>query len=246
MPIRAVLYKFAKRIFATKREKLESEHLISMLKKGLRFCPNKIEIIFEIGANHGQDGKALQEYYRIQDENLYLFEPHPVLFEELKSKYPQNKIMGVALSDYVGDAVFNISEVDGSNDGVSTLGKRILLTGNEGMEKTVIEVSTLDEEMKRTNIQKIDLIKLDVEGFSYDVIKGGEKTFREKVVALQVESEVVEVFRGQKLYQEVSVLLASYGFVETYKEQYVTQNDTVWVHEAYLQKANEFYNINIL
>jgi hypothetical protein len=31
------------------------------------------------------------------------------------------------------------------------------------------------------------------------------------------------------------------GFIETYKEQSVTQNDTVWVQERFWRKPEEFY-----
>ncbi|WP_421762843.1 FkbM family methyltransferase [Ekhidna sp.] len=230
------------RILFSKRERLANSPLIEMIEKSRKYSDIDVNVIFEIGANHGQDAKKIQTFYRIEPSNIYLFEPHPILSKELKENYPLSQIFPIALSDKSGHANFNITKVGGRNDGVSTLGERLLVKGDENYQQLEVEVSTLDKVMEElSHVSSIDLIKIDVEGFTYEVLKGGENTFRNKVGCIQVESETVEVFKGQQLYPAISKLLISYGFVEMYKEQFVTQNDTVWIHKRHLLHPEKFY-----
>ena len=43
-------------------------------------------------------------------------------------------------------------------------------------EKQVISLSTIDYYIKKNNIEYVDLIKIDVEGHEFNVIKGAEKS----------------------------------------------------------------------
>lgn len=55
------------------------------------------------------------------------------------------------------------------------------------------------------------LLKIDVQGFEYEVLKGAH-TFLKNVEWIYVEASFVELYEGQKLANEVSELLESYGF----------------------------------
>jgi len=227
----------------TRKEQLRDAPLITMLEKGAKHCRDKsVQVIFEIGANHGQDAELMREYYDVPAKNVFVFEPHPDLADEIARHYPAFNLFRCALSDKPGRSTFNITPVAGRNDGVSTLGERLLVKGDENFRQVDVEVDTLDRVMERLpQVERIDLMKIDVEGFTYEVLQGAKRTLAEKVVVLQLESEVVEVFKGQKLYPEIAEQLRQLGFIETYKEQSVTQNDTVWVQERFWRKPEEFY-----
>lgn len=104
----------------------------------------------------------------------YGFEPIPVLFENLKAKYAghQNcRLLDIALSDQPGTSSFNYVV---SNPSYSGLLKRRYDRPNE--EDTLITVRTerLDDLLPRS--QRVDLIKIDVEGGEMLVLRGAVET----------------------------------------------------------------------
>ena len=227
------------------RQAVPRDHkLIRMLEIGTKYCTRRtIDVIFEIGANHGQDADLLREHYDVRPENMFLFEPHPELAAEIARRFPEVNLFRRALADQPGRSTFNITPAGGRNDGVSTLGDRVLVTGDEAFRQVDVDVDTLDRVMEQLpHVSMIDLLKIDVEGFAFEVIRGATRTLSERVAVLQLECEVVEVFRGQKLYPDVADELRKLGFIETYKEQHVTQNDTVWVHQRFWRTPDEFYS----
>lgn len=108
----------------------------------------------------------------------YGFEPIPFMFQALKAKYQgqQNcEILDVALSNQTGEATFNYVV---SNPSYSGLRKRKY--DREGEEDTTITVRTakLDEVLPAD--QKVDLIKIDVEGGEMLVLEGARQTLLQK------------------------------------------------------------------
>lgn len=105
------------------------------------------------------------------------FEPIPALFDALQSKYlGQNcEILDIALSNQKGETTFNYVV---SNPSYSGLRKRQY--DREGEIDTTITVQTakLDEVLPLD--QKVDLIKIDVEGGEMLVLEGSRQTLLKK------------------------------------------------------------------
>lgn len=57
-----------------------------------------------------------------------------------------------------------------------------------------------------------EFIKLDTQGTEYDILQGGVRTLQERSVALLVEVEFCEIYKGQKLFSDIELLLRSLGF----------------------------------
>ena len=75
-------------------------------------------------------------------------------------------------------------------------------------ETIVVETDTLDNLLLRFGIQKVDFLKIDVEGSEIEVLKGSVHTLEitEKIV---VETHIRD---GRKTSYEVQQLLKSCGF----------------------------------
>ncbi|MCE5185858.1 MAG: FkbM family methyltransferase [Planctomycetaceae bacterium] len=105
------------------------------------------------------------------------FEPLPDHYEELVKKFPFSNIQlyNVALSDRKGMSSFNYVI---SNPAYSGLKKRPYDRPHE--EDTQIEVRTerLDDVLRAAMVDDLDVVKIDVEGAEYLVIKGAAQAMR--------------------------------------------------------------------
>ena len=105
------------------------------------------------------------------------FEPIPNLYKALQHKYASNpncKVFNLALSDTKGNSTFNYVV---SNPSYSGLVKRAYDKKNEKDKQINVKVDLLDEIIDKHI--KIDMIKIDVEGGEYQVLKGARKTIQQ-------------------------------------------------------------------
>jgi FkbM family methyltransferase len=79
-------------------------------------------------------------------------------------------------------------------------------------KKIKVAVDTLDNMIKTHDIKKIDLIKIDVEGYEVEVIKGGRKFFK----SIDKVDMIVEIWDDDNLDRFVKVL-KSYNLKFTYR-----------------------------
>ena len=100
----------------------------------------------------------------------FAFEPIPDLFSELKKKYKDIcEVKNYAITDSCGESEFHYVV---SNPAYSGIKKRSY-PKDEIIDKIKIKTSTLDKEL--INEPRVDLIKIDVEGGEYGVLKGAKE-----------------------------------------------------------------------
>jgi len=124
----------------------------------------------DIGAHKGEILSRLLKHSPIAKH--IAFEPIPYLFEGLKSKFGNKAVIyPFALSDHAGVTEFNLVLDDPAYSGLK---KRKYKTDKPSIQTIQVVVKTLDE-LIPADSKKIDLIKIDVEGGEFDVLKGAEK-----------------------------------------------------------------------
>lgn len=149
-------------------ERQDSEMLFKLLKNG--------DNIFDIGANIGWYSCHMAK--KLPNSKIYAFEPIPETFEKLRQNVELNKLENVVLnniafSSKVEKMTFFYSPlVTGASSSQN-------ITESENMSKLVCNADTIDNYISVKNIDKLDLIKCDVEGGEFFVFKGGERTIRE-------------------------------------------------------------------
>lgn len=100
----------------------------------------------------------------------FAYEPIPDLFSELEIKYKNIcEVKNYAISDSCGESEFHHVI---SNPAYSGIKKRSY-PKDEKIDKIKIKTSTLDKEL--INELRVDLIKIDVEGGEYGVLKGAKE-----------------------------------------------------------------------
>lgn len=173
----------------------------------------QFESIIDIGANVGQFGKKIRQYY--PTAHLYSFEPIPFVCEELKLNFkddPNFTAINVGLGDSDGKTKFHMNLF---SDSSSMLEIAELHTKNFPYTKDEIEIDVevkqLDNCFKVNEIQKPYLVKIDVQGFEEQVINGGLQVIRNADMII-TESSYKELYKGQALFDTLYEKLKAMGF----------------------------------
>lgn len=173
---------------------------------------NSNAVIFDIGANVGTF--LYQFENKLKHQNIYAFEPNKKLNIRLKRLFPSMNISSVALSDENTTAQFKVPIIKGkmvaSRGTLNTLYKE---KDEENSYTETVEVVKLDDWAKSKNIQKIDFIKIDVEGNEMKTLFGGKETIQKFRPTLMVEME--QRHHEQSIWNEISEV-ESWGFDANY------------------------------
>jgi FkbM family methyltransferase len=140
---------------------------------GLDCLPKKVldalsgKDFLDLGAFYGDSSIVFLQF---NPRKIYAYEPVPysykVLLKTIRKNAPD---IIVPIKKGLGDSRQTMQI------GLSSSASSLLAAFQSGRETTTIDVDTIDNECKSRNI---GLIKMDVEGFEYYVIKGGLETIR--------------------------------------------------------------------
>lgn len=138
-------------------------HLLNYIKKRTN---NNPVIILDVGANIGQYALLANDIFKTNCI-IHSFEPTELAFKKLK-KNTQNfkniNLINKGIGDFNGETkIF----YDGKGSVQSSIIEDDFLKYSE-----TIELVTIDDFCKINNIQKITILKLDVEGYEYQSLMG--------------------------------------------------------------------------
>lgn len=185
---------------------------------------NKIEVdassvvILDVGANDGWFAKVV---YRFAGENTSV-----ISFEPLRSMIPKLKMLAEKYSFYqyeniaLGAANEIIEITEYNTTGLSSL--KGLSTSYEYSHqhydtsianKYPVNVATIDWYLADRKITSPLILKIDTQGFEYEVLKGAEQALlKGQIKVVIVEVMTVEKYSGGVLYDRIFESLHSYGF----------------------------------
>ena len=149
----------------------------------------KQPIVFDIGANTGSYAILCQKIN--SNAKIFCFEPHPKNFAILEKKVNDNNQIypiNLALSNS-SSSVDLYDYADNLNSRHASLYQDVIETvKKEASIKFEIKTSTIDEIITKYKIEKIHLIKIDVEGHDLRVIQGAEQALEKNIInAIQFE-----------------------------------------------------------
>ena len=121
-------------------------------------------------------------------------------------------IFRTALGATTGVVDFHVSEREDSSS-VLEIGERQIHRFPGTAEKSVVSVplETLDDALAAERLIRPCLLKVDVQGYEFEVLQGATQTLRE-VDEILVELSFAELYVGQHLAADVIEVLTSAGF----------------------------------
>jgi FkbM family methyltransferase len=189
----------------------------------LRLCRTfesfDVGIVYDVGANRGQYGKSLRKYG--YEEKIVSFEPlssaHEKLAEEATEDPRWTVAERVAVSDSRGEQVLHISENSVSSS-LHPIKERHVASAPESeyVREETVPKRRLDEIMEKYEYEgktgsSRKALKIDTQGHEEAVLAGAGERLREFAV-IQLEMSLVELYEGQKLFDDLKRELEDKSF----------------------------------
>ena len=170
-----------------------------------RYSPKKDDVILDLGAYNSMFAIYSSKYIGSKGK-AYVFEPNPKNFNTIKKNIRINKIKNIIP---IKGGLWNKKDIleMSDNDSESSI---VLETKGKKMR---VPVDTLDNFVQKNNLQRIDFIKMDVEGAELEIIDGGVETLKRFHPKLAIAS--YHIRNGEKTYKEVEKKLRALGYKTT-------------------------------
>jgi len=211
---------------------LYQKKIIKFLKKnGL----SRINLIFDVGAHKGESINLFLKNMTVK--NIISFEASPLNFKfleinkkNLEKKFPNTKITieNIALGSDGKTIVFkqfNESSSSTMNDinQESKYFKKKFNLLNFRNKKNIyksfkLKTETLDNYMKKNNFDKISFLKIDTEGYEYEILKGLKKRI-EFIDTIMFEHHYDNMIIKKYTFSDINSFLKENNFHQIYKSK---------------------------
>jgi len=181
----------------------------------LRLCGIAEPMVVDGGAHRGSFVEAIRKLS--PGARFLCFEPDPLLADALRTKFfrnPEVQIVPSALGSACGTADFNINRSRANNSLLSSSGDTSGRLGEimETVERIEVEVTTLDEALRRAEFGSCDILKLDLQGHDLQALAGAAHSLRTVRVVI-VEVWYAPVYTDSVTFLQIFNLLHDSGFV---------------------------------
>lgn len=167
-------------------------------------------VVFDVGANQGETIRAFQKY--LPDCTIHAFEPAPETYRVLctaTSSAPNVILNNVALGSAADERPLLVSSLSGMT---SLLQSGKDYWGNV-IDSVPVRITTIDAYRSQNKIERIDVIKLDTQGFDLEVLRGSAVALAEGSIHLiLIEIIFSEIYSGCPRPEEVLSFMRANGF----------------------------------
>jgi FkbM family methyltransferase len=170
--------------------------------------------IYDIGAATGHFSAAIAKLENVRQ--VESFEPIPVAFQALQQRlasYPHVHCHNVALGSANGSADLHLS---GSSDSSSLLPvareHESVFPGTQNIGRISVRVACLDDYVDQHKLTLPDVIKIDVQGYEVEVLKGASRALAHARHCI-LETSFVSLYEGSPLFEEVYAFMLDNGFL---------------------------------
>ncbi|CAN5731227.1 hypothetical protein BH24ACI5_BH24ACI5_07870 [soil metagenome] len=232
---RGLRYRFMKRIRLGRDPLADSR----------RIHPGTIACVFDVGAHVGQSAALFSDTFRGAD--IHSFEPDPTSFAQLRTvaaAYPRVTAVNAAVGDRAGEATFFINRFSQTNSILRPRdGAGEFLVASDGLDvrqETRVPVITLDQYCAEHAIERVDLLKLDTQGYELRVLDGATSLIQRRAVPLiYLEVGFIPLYEQQPLFPEVYQYLydRDYRLVWLYESSFHTHLFTIGANALFVDTA---------
>lgn len=201
-----------------------------------RFIQTESDIcIFDVGANIGQSIEEFRSFF--PTASIYSFEPSPSTFCKLREKskgIPNVTTWNLGVGSEEGVLSFQENE----HSVMSSFLSQGSSSWGQIVRTTAVEVITLDSFCAKHNIDYINILKSDTQGFDFEVFKGSKKLMQDnRIELIYFEFIFSDMYKSLPSFHDVFRYLTDNGFslVTFYSPHF--QNDLIsWTDALFVNQ----------
>lgn len=215
-------------------------------KKIIKFINSEFNdpiTIFDIGAHFGETIKLFQK--KINYKKIYSFEASSLNFKKLEKNFGNKLSSNIEIYNYaLGEKekktyIYQMAESSSSTINNINFNSRYLkrktkvlkIKNNNLIQKKIpIKVITLDKFISDKNINKIDLLKIDTEGYEYNILKG-LTNHHDKIKLIYFEHHYDDMIFKNYKFQDIHSILARYKFKQVMKSKMLFRKSFEYIYE---------------
>jgi len=170
------------------------------------------QTVLDVGANVGQFALFARERY--PGAKIFSFEPLEDcwgIFARIFSKDKQVQLFRYGVGPADIDVAMNVTNENDSSSILAPAATQVEVFGTAVSKTKKVQLRRLASILPSDQISAPALLKIDVQGFELDVLKGCEEQLN-RFETIYVEASYVELYRGQALAGEVIEFLRQRGF----------------------------------
>jgi FkbM family methyltransferase len=168
--------------------------------------------VVDIGANRGQFALVARQCQ--PHARVISFEPLPAAAEKFRAVFAGDDrvtLREVAIGPAPGDATIHVSKRDDSSSLLPITAAQVaLFPGTAEADTAIVRVARLREFIPASDIRPPALLKLDVQGYELEALRGCEDMLGQ-FAYVYAECSFVELYGGQALADEVIAWLREHG-----------------------------------
>ena len=174
--------------------------------------------LIDVGAHKGEFLSYATKISSIK--KFYAFEPQKPIFKILKKNFSSNrkvKLINLGISEKPSNKIFYINKLSSSStmskfdDSSKYLKIKNILTGSKKnyIDKYSIKTSSINQFFKNIKFKNC-LLKIDVEGFEYNVLKGSKNKMKD-IKYILIENQFGNLYKN-KSFEEIKKYLYKNNF----------------------------------
>jgi FkbM family methyltransferase len=197
-----------------------------------------IEVFFDVGA-HGGD-TTIRARHNFVNCRIIAFEPHPKTFRQLSentTKIPNVELFNLALGSASGEKTMFEYNESKTNSLLPNAQFAVRFREKNVIGQIQVDCLTLDEFCSESSIRKIDVLKIDTEGFDLEVLKGATSMLAQRAIKfIYFEFNDIAPRSGTSggALIPIDQLIRAYGyrFIATYNEYVIPEGEPFLVSNA--------------
>lgn len=169
--------------------------------------------VIDVGANEGQFSRAILKTF--PEARVFAFEPLPMAADKFKRNLGGDArvtLLREACGYETDNKVLNVNAFSQSSSYLDLANAhQAAFPGAVVVGKIVTKVARLDDALAEEVLQKPVLLKIDVQGYELNVLKGATEVLR-RVSYILVETSFMPMYRDEPKFEEVMSFLMGAGF----------------------------------
>jgi FkbM family methyltransferase len=199
--------------------------------------PKPPQVIYDIGANIGTWTLLAKSLF--PQVSIHAFEPlvvHYEAFEKKLYKIPDIHLHKVALGASTGTLNMQVTSFSDASSLLEIADASYEIFGLTKEREETVTVLPLDDYVSKHDLPLPDLIKLDIQGYELEALKGARHCLAHAKYLIS-EVSFLEFYHGQPLFHDMVVFLAQHNFylyalgVNTPLGQDLSQTDVLFIRQ---------------